>query len=203
MLENAKKTILAIDDDITILTLLRTILEGTFEVCLAKNAEIAMKILHTTRIDMILLDMKMPGLSGIELLDAIHQNTSFYYIPIIVVSSCGTPDVIVPAKKAGASDFIVKPIVPRTLLEKIHSTFKISAKKINHDILSRKLIILETACEQGKSSRVEEVVDELSQVYYNIATDLEIAEICKCAREMNYNLAAKKISKLLSGLSAR
>jgi response regulator RpfG family c-di-GMP phosphodiesterase len=201
MIESRKKTILAVDDTIAVLTTIRTILEGVFEVCLAKSTDIAMTVLNTTEIDMILLDMEMPGVSGIEFLKELQRNPSFYYIPVIIVSSHGTPDVIIEAKKAGARDFVVKPIAPKILLDKIHTVLKTSPKKINHDVLVRKLALLETACRQGKSFRVEELVGELEQVHHNINTDGKIAETCKYAMEMEYNLAIENIKKLLSSMN--
>lgn len=200
MLESRKKTILVIDDSINILTAIRTILEGAFEVCLAKSTEIAMTILETTEIDMILLDMEMPGTSGIEFLKKLRQHPSFYYIPVIIVSSHGTQDVIIDAKKAGARDFAVKPIAPKILLDKIHTVLKTSPKKINYDVLVRKLALLEAACRQGKSSRVEEMAAELEQVHHNINTDGKIVEICKYALKLEYNLAIENIKKLVSGM---
>jgi DNA-binding NtrC family response regulator len=201
MAGGGKKNILAVDDNITTLAELRTILQGSFEVHLAKNAELAKKILHTVEIDVILLDLEMPGLSGMEFLDAIHNNTSFYFIPIIIVSSHGTGDFIVKAKMRGASDFVVKPVNHKTLLEKIYSVLKLARKKASRETLARKLNILETACTMGISGRIVELVAELEQVYCEIAIDLEIVEICKNAKEGNYKDAAAKIGKLIKNLN--
>ena len=195
-----KKTILAIDDDITILATMRGILEGTYDVSLAKNLDIAKTILQTIEVNMILLDMDMPGLSGMDFLDELQKSDSYYHIPVIIVSSYGTADVIVEAKKGGASDFVVKPIVPKTLLGKIHSVFKTARRKITHESLVRNLKFLETTCLMGKSSNVEEIITNLEHVYCDKAIDLEIAEICKHARNMDYSLVAEKIKPLLANL---
>jgi response regulator RpfG family c-di-GMP phosphodiesterase len=197
MHESELKTILVVDDNIPTLTTMRTILEGTFEVCLAKNSDIAMTILDSTRIDLILMDMEMPGLSGIDFLNVIHQNPSYYYIPIIIVSSHGTANVIVDAKKAGAKDFVVKPVTPKTLLEKVHSCLQNSTRRINKDSLMRMLSMLETACKQGKSSRVEEMVVELEKVHYNMTADEELAEIRKNAKDLDYLRASERILILI------
>ena len=200
MNEAIKKNILVVDDNLSTLAELRTILEVSFEVFLAKSAEDAKKILHASPIDLILLDLEMPGMPGIEFLDAIHNNTSFYFIPIIIVSAHGTGDLIVKAKKNGASDFIVKPCNPKTLIEKINSVLKLARKKISTEILARKLSILETACTMGQYSRVTDLVQELEQVYSTIAVDLELAEICNCAGSGDYKNAIKRISALLNDL---
>ena len=85
-----RTTILAIDDDITILTTICRILEGSYEVGLAKNLDIAKTILQTTSVDLILLDMEMPGASGMKFLETLHDDPSYYHIPVIIVSSHGT-----------------------------------------------------------------------------------------------------------------
>ena len=121
-----RKTILAIDDDITILNGIRTILEETYEVSLAKNTEIAKAILNAVDVALILLDMNMPGLSGMDFLEFIRNDGSYKHIPVIIVSSQGTDDVLLEIKKRGAVDFVIKPIVPNILREKIHLAFKIS-----------------------------------------------------------------------------
>ena len=74
-----RKTILAIDDDITILASIRSILTKSFDVSCAKNIEIAKTILGTTEVDLILLDMEIPGVSGMEFLETLHKNSAFYH----------------------------------------------------------------------------------------------------------------------------
>ncbi|MDR2500516.1 MAG: response regulator [Treponema sp.] len=200
MLEIKKRTILAIDDDLTSLITLRTILEGSFDVCLAKSTDIAMTILNTTEIDMILLDMEMPGISGLDFLTLLQNNPSFYHIPVIVVSSHGKAEVIIQAQKAGAKDFAVKPAAPKVLLEKIYAIFKTAPAKITRDVLLRKLNLLDSACKQGKTARVEDLSNELMEAHYSLSVDTEIAEISKCAAKLEYNLVIEKIDKLLHSI---
>ena len=195
-----KGTILAIDDDITMLTNIRTILENTYEVSLAKNTEIAKTILNTANINLILLDMEMPNVSGMDFLELLQGEPSYYYIPVIIVSSLGTPSVIFEINKKGAIDFVVKPISALTLMEKVKSVLQISRKRISKVGLSRKLNILENSCTMGKSSRVEECINDIEQFCYDFETDMIIAEICKSAREMEYNLVGEKVKFLLSAL---
>ena len=195
-----KKTILAIDDDITILTSIRDALEGSFDVSLAKNIGIAKTILAKITVDLILLDMDMPGMSGLDFLDILHENQSFYHIPVIIVSSYGTPGIILDAKNKGAVDFAVKPISPRILLAKIHSTIKNTRTRINKMGLLRKLQILESSCVIGKSSRVEEITRDMEQFYCDLETDARVSEICLHAKDMEYNLAIEEIRQLLSSL---
>jgi DNA-binding NtrC family response regulator len=200
MLEATKKNILVIDDNLTTLAELRIMLEGSFEVYVAKDAKLAQSILHKAPIDVILLDLEMPGMSGLDFLNAIHNNTSFYFLPIIIVSSHGTEDSIKKAKKNGASGFIVKPCNPKSLIDKINSVLKTARKKISKEVLARKLNIIETACATGQGARIIELVNELEQVYCDIAIDLELAEIYKEAVSGNYKKTADRITALIKDL---
>ncbi|MCL2025809.1 MAG: response regulator [Leptospirales bacterium] len=195
------KTILAVDDDITILTQIRTFLEGAYDISLAKNIEIAKNILSTTKVDLILLDLNMPGESGLEFLKAIQKDSSSYHIPVIIVSGQGTTDAIIDAKKNGVSGFVVKPISSSILMEKIRAAFKTARNKISRDLLIRRLKNLENACTTGKSGQAEETTRSLELVYYDLETDAKIIEICKFVKEMEYSLADENIKRLLTALS--
>jgi response regulator RpfG family c-di-GMP phosphodiesterase len=197
MPEYRKKTVLAIDDDITVLTTVRTILESMYEVCLAKSAEIAWTILNSVEIDLILLDMEMPGVSGLDFLASLHQEPSCSFIPVIIVSSHGTTDYIINARKAGAKDFVVKPIQPKILKEKIEGVFQSVPAKTPRDMLIRSLSLLAGACKQGKGTRVEELIKELGNVRYNRSIDAAVADINVCAARLDYALAVKKIENLI------
>ena len=195
-----KKTILAIDDDITILNAIRTILESNYEISLAKNIDIAKKILNTAQVDLILLDMNMPNASGIDFLNFLKNENRHYHIPVIIVSSQGTADVIIEAKKNGAVDFVVKPISPNILAEKIRQNIKKSGIKITRESLERLLKKLLAACTEGKSGKIEKIVDGLERFYYERITDMEIASICKYARDLEYNHVEERVRQLLSDL---
>jgi len=200
-MQEKKKTILAIDDNIATLTTISSILERSYEVSLARNAEIAKTILNTAKVDLILLDMEMPDVSGMEFLSIIRNDNSFYHIPIIIVSSHGTTDVIIDAKKEGAADFVVKPISPQILLEKIRLILKTERRKISKTGLLRKLQLLENSCAIGKGGQIKKEIEDLEHIYFDFKTDLEITEICRLAKEMEYNLARGKIKQLLNNLS--
>ena len=195
-----RTTILAIDDDITILTSIRAIFENTYEVSLAKNTDIAKTILQTANINLILLDMEMPNVSGMDFLEALQGDPSYYHIPVIIVSSLGTSDVVIEIKKRGAIDFVVKPISATTLVDKVQSVLQVSRKKISKVGLFRKLNVLENSCVMGKSSRVEDCIKDIEHYCYDIETHMIISEICKNAREMEYNLVGEKVKMLLAAL---
>ena len=102
-------TILAVDDEATILKSLSGILsdEG-FEVLTASNGYEALKVIAEESPDLVLLDIWMPGIDGIETLQEIKRTNPF--LQVIIISGHGTIETAVKATKLGAHDFIEKPL---------------------------------------------------------------------------------------------
>ncbi len=130
--------ILLIDDESAIRSALRDILEyENYEVCEAASGIEALSVLKNTKVDLAFLDIKMPGMDGIETLDKIRQGYDF---PVIMISGHGTIDTAVACIKKGAYDFISKPfdlnrllIATRNALDKINllKETQFLKKKIN------------------------------------------------------------------------
>jgi putative two-component system response regulator len=199
MAENERKTILVVDDDVTILTTLRKILEQTYDICLAKSADAAWHILNNTEIDLILLDIEMPGMTGIAFMEYLKENNAFYYnyIPVIFVTSHATQDIILKAKMTGAKDFAVKPVDPGILQEKIKLLITAEDKNSDRNVLLKEIHQLDLACRAGRSDLVEKIAERLKAIRYNAGTDTQIAEFCRCALLFDYSLAVEKINLLL------
>lgn len=102
-------TILAVDDEVTILQSLSGILsdEG-FEVLTASNGYEALKIIEEQSPDLVLLDIWMPGIDGIETLQEIKRTNPF--LQVVIISGHGTIETAVKATKLGAYDFLEKPL---------------------------------------------------------------------------------------------
>ena len=102
-------TILAVDDEVAILQSLSGILsdEG-FEVLTASNGYEALKVIEEESPDLVLLDIWMPGIDGIETLQEIKRTNPF--LQVVIISGHGTIETAVKATKLGAYDFIEKPL---------------------------------------------------------------------------------------------
>lgn len=106
--------ILIVDDEPAIRSALREILEyENYEVCEAGSGLEAIDMAKNERISMALLDVKMPGMDGIETLVRLKQEHDF---PITMISAHATVETVVDAVKKGAYDFIEKPIDMNRLL---------------------------------------------------------------------------------------
>ena len=110
--------ILAVDDEDVIRNGLQRILEGDrFAVETCKSGHSAIEFLQEREFDLIITDLKMPGMNGIEVLKAVK--TLQPDVPVIMITGYATVDTAVEAMKNGAVDYISKPFSPEELLEKV------------------------------------------------------------------------------------
>ncbi|HPZ36890.1 MAG TPA: response regulator, partial [Bacteroidales bacterium] len=111
--------ILIVDDEKSVRETLREMLEYEgYEVVEADSGLQALDLFSQNSFDVVLCDIKMPGMDGMELLEKILQS---YDIPVIMISGHGTIDTAVDAIKKGAFDFIIKPFDLNRLLISIRN----------------------------------------------------------------------------------
>jgi CheY-like chemotaxis protein len=115
------KKILVVDDQAEIINLIADLLDAKYEVYPAKSTARAFSLLHTTRFDLILLDILMPGMTGIEFLEYAQAQAWFKNTPVIFVSSESDFRTVSRAVNLGAEGYIKKPIENHLLLEKVKS----------------------------------------------------------------------------------
>lgn len=120
MADKVPVTILVVDDDEMARKLFKTVLvqEG-YELMLAASGVEALSQLRTQRPALILMDMMMPDMNGLETTCRIKSTEQFSAIPIIMVTGNSERAVITSCLKAGAVDFVVKPFNREVLLEKL------------------------------------------------------------------------------------
>lgn len=112
--------IVVVDDEKNIRESLKILLEQEgFSVDLAENGLSAQRIIMENSYDAAIVDLKMPGLSGLDLLEWIKSES--IGIKVIMISAFGQVEDAVNALKRGALDYIVKPFDPELLIEKIHT----------------------------------------------------------------------------------
>ena len=108
-------TILVVDDEVNYLTVMETLLgDAGYEVLTAPSAIEAVKIAGAADLDLVLTDMKMPKMSGIELLEKLQQDNPD--LPVIIMTAFGTVEKAVSAMKKGAFDYILKPFKNEEIL---------------------------------------------------------------------------------------
>ena len=120
-----KPKIVAIEDEVDILEVINYNLskEG-FDVCSALDGEEGLALIKKEVPDLVLLDLMLPGLDGIEICRKLKTDYSTRSIPIIMVTAKGEESDIVLGLGMGADDYMVKPFRPRELMARIRSVLR-------------------------------------------------------------------------------
>lgn len=119
-----KKKIVVADDEPFILSALQDTLSDDYEVYTASNGKEAIKMVEKVSPDLILLDVMMPEMDGLEACKQLKKNKETAAIPIIILTAKGQITDIEKGFKSGADAYIVKPFSPARLLEKVEEIFE-------------------------------------------------------------------------------
>jgi response regulator RpfG family c-di-GMP phosphodiesterase len=194
---NEKKIILAVDDMPENLIQFGSLLGDYFDVRLAKSAGMALNILSKIRVDLILLDIEMPEMSGFDFLNQLHEKKSVNdKTPVIFVTSHADLDVIGRAIKLGAKDYIVKPITTETLYKKIDAVIGIPVH-IPH-IMEGKLQELISALMSANIVEADRLINELlglAKWFPHIHKQME--DVAKVINDFEYEEGIQKITVLI------
>ena len=117
-----KGTILIVDDEVGPRESLRMILKPIYEVYTAGDGQEALKCIHDKTIDLVTLDLKMPGLSGIDVLREIKKFQPD--VEVIVITGYGTLNNAQEAIRFGAGDFISKPFNVADIIAIVSKSFE-------------------------------------------------------------------------------
>jgi DNA-binding response OmpR family regulator len=192
--------ILTIDDSSFVRNLLKNVLtQKGYNVYAASNVEDGLEILNKYKVQLILLDLIMPNIDGINFLEIIKEDPNYFDIPVIVVSGDSSRDNYARVLKNGASDFIKKPFIIEEVLLKcdVHIKSYIQGKKI---IESQK----EMAKQKSISKLLENIAHHWRQPLSVISTNassIMIENEYKINSEISIDTRMKQIleyTKLLS-----
>jgi len=112
-------TILIVEDEAKMRRLLELNLgEDGFSTLTAGDAESGLKVLRENSVDLVVTDLKLPGMNGLEFLQTIKRQNAA--IPVVVMTAFGTVETAVEAMKAGASDYVLKPFSLNEMRMVIH-----------------------------------------------------------------------------------
>lgn len=135
-----REKILVIDDEEMILQLSKDILENErYEVKTKSNGNEGLKLLEKEKFDLLLTDIKMPDIGGIDVIKFVRTNNK--EIPIIVITAHGTLDIAIDALRLGAQGFLFKPFTPAELRSSVFDVLE-KTRLLRENIRMRTLMPL-------------------------------------------------------------
>lgn len=121
----AKERILIVDDEEDILELVRYNLQKEgYHTTTAKSAEDAQQLIKTEPPDLIVLDLMLPGMDGLDLCRLLKKSPTTEHISIVMLSAKGSEADVVTGLELGADDYIAKPFSPRVLLARLKNVLR-------------------------------------------------------------------------------
>jgi putative two-component system response regulator len=116
-----KQVVLAVDDRAEVLTGISEMLDEDYDVRAVKSAAAAMSLLRAEKVDLIILDIDMPVLSGFDFFTFIKRNVQTECIPVVFITAVSDPAIIKKARESKAAGFILKPFTADILRNKVQS----------------------------------------------------------------------------------
>lgn len=130
-------TILVVDDEATIRKTLGLALTSKgYDVLSAGNGAEALLLLEDNAIDLVLLDMRMPGMSGYEVLKEIRKGHSALELPVLMLTATDDSEAMISSLKSGANDYLIKPCNREILAARIET--QLSMKEMNASLVSER-----------------------------------------------------------------
>jgi DNA-binding NtrC family response regulator len=159
-----KISILVVDDESSVRdSLYNWFIEDGYHVACAEDAKVALSILETENFDIVLTDIKMPGMDGLEMLRRIK--TIRKEAVVIMMTAFATVDTAVQALKDGAFDYVTKPFDPDDLSHLIRNASKQISLMEENEILKEKVVSLENVEDIiGDSEAMHKVLREIESV---------------------------------------
>ena len=149
-MDDARKKIMLVDDDQSILQTGRTMLKAYYDVFPLPSADKLFEALKKITPDLLLLDIMMPGIGGFEIIKLFKSEERFSKTPVIFLTATCDRDSVLKGIHLGASDFVLKPFEAEDLLHRIE----------NH------------LCAEEKAKRSVLVVDDSPEILMSVFTML-------------------------------
>ena len=124
-----QQTILLVDDDNELRSYLKSLLNPIYSVLTAKSGEIALEMLSEIEPDMVITDISMKKVSGLDLLDSIKNNPLKKHIPVIVLTAFTETTYQMESILRGADSFFTKPLNDKVLLAQVNNVFERQASQ--------------------------------------------------------------------------
>ncbi len=138
-IRNAK--ILIVDDESLNIEVVQRYLQigGFTNILDTDNAGQALPLIGLHHPDLVLLDIQMPGITGLQILSAVRSDPVLSQTPVIILTGCSDPETKLVALRAGATDLLAKPVHSEELLARISNVLKVKAVQDQLSLYSEQL----------------------------------------------------------------
>jgi two-component system response regulator HydG len=168
-------TVLVVDDEPSNLSSIEKIFQKDgMRVLVAPSAKVALEQLRAHRVDVVLTDLMMPAVSGLELLKAIKQVAPD--VEVVLMTAYGTVETAVQAMREGAYDFVEKPLKRMTIVKTVRKAAERRLLSIENRELRQELSVLTGREIVGSSPALRRVLDIATQAAPSSATVLVLGE---------------------------
>jgi DNA-binding response OmpR family regulator len=160
--------ILIVDDEIQMQKLISVCIQSNnFDIRAASSGKEAFSLIAKERFDLILLDIMMPEMSGLQLLKSLNQQN--IVTPVIIISAIGETDHVVEGLNLGAYDYITKPFEPKELRARVQSVLRRTTQSKEEESSSRHGIVIK---EDERLALYKNQIIPFTKKEYDIFTSL-------------------------------
>ncbi len=201
---NGKMTILVVEDNDQMRFLLRSILSDKYHIIEASNGEIGLDSAREYMPDIIISDIMMPVMNGMEMLSHVRQDKVLSHIPVIMLTAKSDDESVINSIREGVDSYIVKPFNSELLKARIENLFEQRTRLQAY--YQRKLMTIpavspETDEQSCKITVNDEFLDRLTQVVADHLADGDYSiEQMACEMNMSRSVLFKKL-KAVTGMS--
>ena len=177
--ENGTPVMLFVDDNDEIRSYISTRLSADFQILTAESAAQAWSILQHEKVNIIITDIMMPEVSGIELCEKIKSDSSYAHIPVVLLSALSDKTDIIKGLQIGADDYITKPFDSVVLKQRIENILK-NRKRLTKYLLNHKEDFVEINKQPFVSEMDKLFLEKLERTFnLNIAdSEYNIDSLC-------------------------
>jgi putative two-component system response regulator len=183
-------TIYVVDDNFSNLELVKSSLPKSYEVFLVQSAEKMFRLLSRKEPDLIILDLDMPLMNGLEALKILKADKKTSHIPVIIFSGRTDIDSLRQGLKLGAADYIIKPALPKLLQKSVELQLSVLAQQ---KVLESQQMVLESNQEEMENfeknfeslveNKCRKILDQQSMVLNTVSTLVEYRKDSNVGRE--------------------